>query len=144
MCIKPSTFQHRLIVFGRYPVPGETKTRLIPLLGPAGAAEIQKILMEKVVGEARRTAARKGCDVEVCFSSGSAAKMETWLGSGVLFSTQVSGDLGQRMFAAFSRAFADGCRRALLMGTDVPDLTASYLESALIALERHDLALEPS
>jgi len=144
MSIKLTTVRHRLIVFGRYPVPGETKTRLIPLLGPAGAADIQKILMEKIVGEARRTAASKGCDLEVCFSSGSADKLETWLGPGVLFSPQVSGDLGQRMFAAFSRAFADGCCSALLMGTDVPDLTAAYLASALTALERNDLVIGPS
>ena len=39
----------RLIVFGRYPVPGRTKTRLIPELGPAGAADLQRQLTEKIV-----------------------------------------------------------------------------------------------
>ncbi|MBW1669338.1 MAG: hypothetical protein JRJ66_15085 [Deltaproteobacteria bacterium] len=39
----------RLIVFGRYPVPGKTKTRLIPVLGKAGAAELQREIAEKVL-----------------------------------------------------------------------------------------------
>ena len=37
----------RLILFGRYPVAGQTKTRLIPLLGQVGAAHLQKQLTLK-------------------------------------------------------------------------------------------------
>ncbi len=144
MRIEDNNFRNRLIVFGRYPVPGKTKTRLIPLLGPAGAAEIQKILMEKILIEVKQAAARHGSEVEVCFSDGSEVKMEAWLGSGVLFSPQSSGDLGRRMFSAFCRAFDSGCHRVVLMGTDVPGLTASYLERALNALEKHDLVIGPS
>ncbi|MEL7227839.1 MAG: hypothetical protein AAGL17_24160, partial [Cyanobacteria bacterium J06576_12] len=38
-----------LFIFTRFPVPGRTKTRLIPLLGPAGAAQLQKQMTEHLL-----------------------------------------------------------------------------------------------
>ncbi len=51
---------------------------------------------------------------------------------------QDGGDLGERMF----RTFDDGVR--VLVGTDIPDLTANYVESALVALRTCDLVLGPT
>jgi glycosyltransferase A (GT-A) superfamily protein (DUF2064 family) len=39
----------RLIVFTRYPEPGTTQTRLIPVLGPEGAAELQRRMTHQTV-----------------------------------------------------------------------------------------------
>jgi glycosyltransferase A (GT-A) superfamily protein (DUF2064 family) len=44
----------RLIIFTRYPAPGKTKTRLIPALGPKGAAALQKQMTERTVVRARQ------------------------------------------------------------------------------------------
>ena len=41
-----------VIVFARAPVPGATKTRLIPALGPAGAARLHERLVRHVLAEA--------------------------------------------------------------------------------------------
>ena len=38
--------KRQVILFGRYPAPGRTKTRLIPALGPVGAADLQRRLTE--------------------------------------------------------------------------------------------------
>ncbi len=51
-----TTSRDRLIIFGRYPVPGRTKTRLIPALGPAGAADLQRRLTETILETVRRFA----------------------------------------------------------------------------------------
>jgi len=59
----------RLIIFGRYPVPGQTKTRLIPDLGPAGAAELQRQLTEKVITTARAFTPSRGIDLNFHFGS---------------------------------------------------------------------------
>ena len=39
----------RVIIFGRYPLPGRTKTRLIQALGPTGAADLQRRITEETV-----------------------------------------------------------------------------------------------
>ena len=46
--------QETLIIFTRYPEPGQTKTRLIPALGTEGAANLQKKLTEYTLTEASK------------------------------------------------------------------------------------------
>src|SRR5512136_2795615 len=113
----------RLIIFGRYPVPGQTKTRLIPLLGAARAAEFQRELTERALRTDRSVARRRSVDLEVCFEGGSRTKLRRWLGPNLIVSEQSSGDLGERMKAAFLEAFRQGAQQAILHGTDIPGLT---------------------
>jgi len=134
----------RFILFGRYPVPGRTKTRLIPFLGPAGAAELQRHMTETVFRAAKLAAGRTGAVLEICFEGGSANAMRRWLGTGAAYCRQSRGDLGQRMEAAFRRAFQEGCSRALLFGTDIPGLSAPVLDLAMDRLRTRDVVLGPS
>jgi len=144
MDAQSSSRSDRLIVFGRYPVPGRTKTRLIPDLGPAGAAELQKQLTEKIFRTAKAFASKQKLEMQVCYESGSGKKIRRWLGTGAHFSMQKPGDLGARMEAAFHDAFQGGCRRVVLVGTDVPESTVRHLEEAFDALKEKDLVLGPS
>ncbi len=57
----------RLIVFTRYPEPGTAKTRLVPLLGPHGAAELHRQMAEHTLRQARILQASRGVNIEVCF-----------------------------------------------------------------------------
>ena len=134
----------RIILFGRYPVPGKTKTRLIPGLGPAGAAELQRRLTEKTLETLKQVGTRIGNEIEVCLEGGTKAKAGRWLGKDLLYSQQAAGDLGERMHAAFQEAFQQGCRRVVLLGTDIPGLKTRHLEEAFRALEDRDLVLGPS
>jgi glycosyltransferase A (GT-A) superfamily protein (DUF2064 family) len=47
------------------------------------------------------------------------------------------------MYAAFRRAFLH-CRRAVLIGTDTPDLPRSLLEKAFSSLKTHDAVIGPA
>lgn len=134
----------RLIVFGRYPVPGQTKTRLISLLGAARAADFQRVLTEKTVKTDRVFARQRGIAIEACFEGNSAKKLPRWLGSDLIFSNQCAGDLGQRMEGAFRNAFQEGCHRVVLHGTDIPGLTTQHLQESFEALKEKDLVLGPS
>ncbi len=142
--MRPETRRDRLILFGRYPVPGRTKTRLIPFLGPAGAADLQRVLTEKMVKTASAVASRRGLDLEICFEGADETRMRRWLGPRAIYSRQHDGDLGERMGHAFRRAFQNGCHRVILFGTDVPELSAAVLEAALGGLEKTDLVIGPS
>jgi len=134
----------RLILFGRYPVPGQTKTRLIPALGPAGAAELQRRLTEKTLRAARRAALKWGASLEVRFDGGSEERMRRWLGPGLVYSDQGPGDLGRRMEVALLDAIQQGSGKAVLFGTDIPGLRARHLGQALEALVEKDLVLGPT
>ena len=136
--------RERLILFGRYPVPGRTKTRLIPLLGAARAADFQRELTERILATDRSVARTRPVDLEACFEGGSLAKLRRWLGPDLLFSGQSPGDLGERMKAAFLEAFRQGAQRVILHGTDIPDLASRHLHDAFEALKSHDLVLGPS
>jgi rSAM/selenodomain-associated transferase 2/rSAM/selenodomain-associated transferase 1 len=141
---KQTTQRDRLVVFGRYPVPGYTKTRLIPTLGPTRAADLHRYLTEKTVKTAKTFAALKCVDVEICYEGSAQTRMRRWLGGGVLYSPQAAGDLGERMEKAFVHAFHSGCRKSVLVGTDIPGLSERQLIEALQALEERDLVLGPS
>jgi rSAM/selenodomain-associated transferase 2/rSAM/selenodomain-associated transferase 1 len=141
---KQTTRCDRLILFGRYPVPGHTKTRLIPALGPTRAADLQRYLTEKTLKTARASACREGMEVEACFEGGSEIQLRRWLGSAIFLSRQGSGDLGERMEAALHNAFLGGCRKAILLGTDIPGVSARALQEAFRRLDTADLVLGPS
>jgi len=134
----------RLILFGRYPVPGRTKTRLIPALGPVGAAELQRRLTQKSLATALQSGL-PASSVEFCWTGGSASQIKQWLGpAGIGFIPQVGDNLGTRMRNALQAASDRGNRPVVLVGTDIPAITAQHLNAAFEALRRHDLVLGPS
>ncbi len=140
----PRSHPERLIVFSRWPVPGKTKTRLIPALGPLGAAEFQRRMTLKTMATARAWASPGQRDIEVRHEGGSWRQMRRWLGPEVHYRHQAPGDLGHRMASAFRTAFDEGARRVVLIGTDCPGITSALLDEAASTLAEHDLVLGPT
>ena len=136
--------RRRLIIFSRYPQPGKAKTRLIPVLGPEGAADLQRRMTEGVTRQAKALAERRPTEIDICFTDGHEDPMREWLGSDLSYRPQCEGDLGRRMTDAFEGAFRSGVDAAIIVGTDVPSLTAEILDGAFEALRRRDLVLGPA
>lgn len=134
----------RLIIFCRYPIPGKTKTRLIQTLGPFRAADLHRKLTEDTFEMAKIFASEYPVDVELFFEGGSKAQIRRWLGLLPEVSYQKPGDLGQRMHCAFQEAFQKGCKKAVLIGTDVPEASGEYLRQAFEALDNCDMVLGPA
>ena len=128
----------RVVVFARAPVPGRAKTRLIPALGAEGAAELAARLTEHSLRAAK--AARLG-PVELWGAPDASHRFfaECARRYGVALRPQVRGDLGSRMH----RALAAGTP-AILIGSDIPAMTAAYLRAAARALGRADVVLGPA
>jgi uncharacterized protein len=133
-----SADDRHLILFARLPLAGATKTRLIPALGPAGAAQLAKRLTEHAAEQARAV----GCLATVNGTGGSAAQIVQWLG--LPCTLQVEGDLGARMHAAMRAAYASGAARILLIGSDCPGLTADILLQGFEALTTQDVVFGPA
>ncbi len=136
--------RQRLIVFTRYPEPGKTKTRLIPALGPDGAADLHREMIGRCLQAAKDAARRRPAAVTVSFAGGDQERMASWLGPGPDFVPQTQGDLGRRMHDAFVHAFARGIERAVLIGSDCPGIRPEILTAALDALNRCDVVFGPA
>jgi len=108
----------RLILFTRYPEPGKTKTRLIPLLGPHGAANLQKQMTEHVLARTTGFVSDRRIDMEVRYEGGNRGLMEEWLGGHISYRSQGRGDIGTRMAQAFSQAFNQGKKQVVIVGSD--------------------------
>lgn len=142
--VNSTDFSH-LIVFGRYPRVGMTKTRLIPALGPVGAAALQKRLTEKTIAIAREVTTRIGARLVFCHDGGNEKQLRQWLGGRpIRYVAQAAGDLGRRMHLALKSAFDGGARRVVLVGTDIPGLTTGILKQAFNALQKKDIVVGPS
>jgi len=129
-------------MFTRYPVPGRTKTRLIPVLGPLGAAELQRQLSEQTLAVLLRS---YQAPVDVAYTGGTREQVRRWLnGARIQLYEQPPGDLGRRMQHVIQGAFDQGARQVVLVGADVPEVTPKHMVDAFEALAGHDLVLGPS
>lgn len=120
------------MVFAKAPVPGLAKTRLIPALGPDGAAELHRRLLLRTLETVREASAgplelwcTPSCEHPVF-----AACEERF---GLSLRLQEGEDLGQRMQNAFSAALKEH-PFAVLLGSDCASLEADILEQAFDAL----------
>jgi rSAM/selenodomain-associated transferase 2/rSAM/selenodomain-associated transferase 1 len=137
-----SAAPRRLILFGRYPRPGVVKTRLIPALGPLGAADLHRRLCERTLKTMLRAAV---APLTFCFTGASRARMVRWLGDRSLdLQPQAGGDPGRRMQNSLEAALCSGARHVVLVGSDIPGLAEKHLHDAFAALQNHDVVLGPS
>jgi rSAM/selenodomain-associated transferase 1 len=136
MTASPAEAGCRVIVFARAPEPGKVKTRLIPALSAAGAAELHRRLVSHSLAAA--TGAGLG-PVELWCAPDTSdpffRECQRELGVGLY--PQGEGDLGARMQRAFESALARA-HRAILVGSDIPALSAQHLRDADQALVRGD------
>jgi rSAM/selenodomain-associated transferase 2/rSAM/selenodomain-associated transferase 1 len=132
--------KQQLIIFTRYPEPGITKTRLIPLLGAEGAAELQRTMTEYTVRQARKS----GAHLEIRFTGGSLTHMKDWLGEDLEYAEQGDGDLGDRMQRAFAAAFSSDMEQVVIIGCDCPANDAQNLQEAFEALNLADVVIGPA
>ncbi|MBE9138085.1 TIGR04282 family arsenosugar biosynthesis glycosyltransferase [Nodosilinea sp. LEGE 07088] len=133
-----------LLMFSRYPEPGRTKTRLIPYLGPEGAAALQQRMTEHVLSRVTAAAQILPLTITVHFAGGTQGQMQAWLGEEVTCYPQAEGSLGDRLRAAFQQSFDQGYCGAIAIGSDCPALGQGHLAEALAALNRVDVVLGPA
>ena len=133
-----------LIIFTRYPEPGNVKNRLIPVLGKDGAAILQNDMAKHALKTARNFATTDGIVLEVHYHGGDERKMEALFGTELCFIPQEGTDLGEKMHTSFLRAFTGGSQRVVLIGTDCPGITTAILRQAFSALEGCDCVIGPS
>jgi len=140
----PQDCRERLIIFTRYPEPGTTKTRMIPELGAAGAADLQRRMTEHMVSRVAKLIDMRHLPVEIRFEGGDKNLMAAWLGHGFSYCPQGKGDIGLRMGRALADAFRQGFETVVIIGSDIPDITTDIMQHAFELLKHIDLVLGPA
>jgi uncharacterized protein len=134
----------RLVLFARFPVPGRTKTRLIPALGALGAVALHRRLVLHALRAAQALRTSLPVDLEVRFADGNQDAMNHWLGDELWCRQQGGGNLGERMARAFDASFREGAMATVLIGSDCPGLTPERLAAAFDSLHSHPAVLGPA
>jgi len=132
---------HRLAVFARIPAPGRVKTRLSPAIPPALSARLYLAMLADALEGAM--SADPG-HVSVFWASAGDPPAGLSLPEGVAVRHQQGADLGERLSSAFAELLAGPGDRAVVMGSDCPDLGPAVLGEAFAALGDRDLVLGPA
>ena len=125
-----------IALLAKAPIAGVAKTRLIPALGPEGAARLQQRLLMAAV----QTALEVGT-VTLWAAPDASHPAFQQFAPRVRLACQPDGDLGARML----EAIAAENRPVLVIGTDCPALTADHLRrSADLLHDGIDVVVNPA
>jgi len=120
-----------LIVVAKRPAPGQTKTRLTPLLSAAQAAQLYECFLRdtldlmRAVPDVRRAVAYLPIDERGYFAH---------LAPDFDLIPQEGADLGARLDQALTHYLTNGCDHAVIMNSDGPTLPIAYLRQAFTEL----------
>jgi len=127
------------MIFYRNPVPGKVKTRLAATMGEERALEIYMTLSAHT-----REITKKLPVAKSVFYSEEVQSDDMWPADIYDKSVQNDGDLGQRMYDAFSWAFRNKYDAVCIIGTDCYELTDDIISKAFSALRSADVVIGPA
>lgn len=128
----PNPDPFHIAVFTRAPLPGRAKTRLIPLLGAAGAAALQRQMTLYTLALAC-SAAPGQVSLWAADAPDDPFFAECARRFGLICHSQCEGDLGARMADCLRRQLLQN-ERVLLIGTDCLAWSETALQAAARAL----------
>ncbi len=136
------TSDHRtLLVFMKYPKPGQVKTRLAARIGPVAAANLYRSWIGIVLEQLQPL--RGSVAVIGAITGGTPADFRDWDQLVDLWWTQPEGDLGTRLDAGFSE-YQDAKRPVLAIGTDCLEIEPSLIEEAFTHLRQQEAVFGPA
>lgn len=138
--MRPASKQVAIAILAKAPQAGFAKTRLIPILGAEGAAELQAHMTARAVETACASAAGP---VTVWAAPNSRHPFFQALSARfpIALEKQPDGDLGKRMLVAIAHT----AMPVLVIGTDCPALTTGHLHDAARALHAgNDVVVIPA
>ncbi len=129
-----------VVIFAKYPRPGDVKTRLIGPLTAGQAAEVHRRCLDLTMS---CVAAVPQADCVLAVTPDEADFSQIASGD-VSIVPQGPGDLGGRLQRVIADRFARGCDRLVVVGCDCPLMEPDDLTAALDLLDRHDAVIGPA
>ena len=130
--------EKHLIIFVKNPVAGRVKTRLAAGIGNQKALEIYLHLLAIT----RTVATKINCTRHVFYSD--EIDSDEWDEDQFNKHLQKGDSLGDIMNNAFETVFTLGAKKAVIIGSDCPELTSEIVDSAFKALAKKEIAIGPA
>jgi len=130
-----------IVIFTRVPEPGRTKTRLMPVWSGLQCARLHGCFLQDIYAQCKKV----GADIYVFYTpEGKTELLFPVFGAEVSYRLQAGKDLGERMQDAIGSVIADGYDACVLIGTDVPEISAGDIEDAFQQLKTKDAVFGPT
>jgi rSAM/selenodomain-associated transferase 1 len=130
-----------VILFVKLPEKGRVKSRLAQRMNE----DLVLRLYENMVLDTIDILIKGRFPFRICFTPPDARdRILEWLGKEYRAFPQAGDDLGDRMENAFEHVFSEGTDDALLIGSDIPDLTAEVMVEAFTALLKNEAVIGPA
>lgn len=130
-----------LILFIKNPALGKVKTRLAKSIGDEKALEVYWELLNEAIKIASHI--DLNCKKEIWYSD--FINENDQIDTNTFDKKLQRGEhLGERMSDSFRSAFENGFKKAVIIGSDCPDLTTDKIESSFGLLDDHDMVIGPS
>ena len=130
-----------VIIFIRSPEKGRVKTRLAKGVGDTAALALYRCFVMDVLDMVRSTpwTLRVYYHPENAFN-----RIRAWLGKDLDLFPQKGTTLGDKMENALADTFVAGYEKAILIGSDLPDLPSQIIDSAFRGLDQCSATIGPS
>lgn len=127
-----------LIIFVKNPTLGKVKTRLAASIGDEAALAVYHNLLDHTRDVAEQVAAER-----CLFYDTEITEQDAWSTKHYSKAVQADGDLGARMKAAFAQTL-EKIDKAIIIGSDCPEISAEVIEKAFKRLELADVVIGPT
>jgi rSAM/selenodomain-associated transferase 1 len=133
-----------VIIFAKYPQKGNVKTRLAKDRGEDFATEFYRTCAEHFFSEVLKLNNKIFTPIIFCYGKTEVEMVSGWTGKEFMVKPQIHGELGDRMSASFREIFSKDFSKAVIIGTDVPDINSNLINAAAAKLDEHDIVIGPS
>jgi rSAM/selenodomain-associated transferase 1 len=133
-----------VIIFARLPEKGKVKTRLAKTLGDDFAVKFYKICSEHTFSECWKTVSGDTTVYVFYQDINNQESIKNWAGKDFRAFPQSGGDIGIRMLNAFNFVFDERIKKAVLIGTDIPDISSEIISNALTSLDTNEVVVGPA
>lgn len=129
-----------LILFLRAPEKGRVKTRLSARLNEVFVLNLYKAFVLDILD----TVSSFKHYFLFYWPPDKKEMVETWLGSPHRYHQQQGNNIGSKMAHAFETVFRQGYDEAILIGTDIPELSRKIIQEAFLQFNGYSTVIGPS
>ena len=134
--------QNTIIIFCKYPIEGNVKTRIAKTIGNEVSVNLYKLLSEYIFQELLKT--ENVFQYLFYDNNADRDKIKKWAGAEFTYELQEGNDLGEKMYNAFNKVIDRGSTKTIIVGTDIPDISSDIIQKAFQALNNSDVVIGPA